>query len=344
MWGKKGQRKNSNPTNFDELFKKYPPGIEEHIQSKKVFDRSIYDSQWGKKLLKDFTHGDIRRMLSKYSYGTQKHLIACINYVWAHMVKSGYLGDSPPKNPTIDYNINKERIKDNPKTINKKVIYSKEESKIIWQHLVREDVRAKFPFGAECLALMLLSGLREQEAIRIRKIDVQKKENIIVIKVSKLGSAQSIIITPSIRLVLNMIDEIAKRPGYQWVNFVPWLFCTPNFRTKDFEVYKDTDHGKNYINSAATAFKHTRRCWNYVKAEILKIYPDFKGSPKNFRKNYASATQKITKNSSDTIRLTRHTQASTLEKFYIGEDQEYNAEIANKVDSEFFDFAKLAAV
>ena len=64
----------------------------------------------------------------------------------------------------------------------------------------------------------------------------------------------------------------------------------------------------------------------------------------NFRKNYASATQKITKNSSDTIRLTRHTQASTLEKFYIGEDQEYNAEIANKVDSEFFDFAKLAAV
>ena len=49
-------------------------------------------------------------------------------------------------------------------------------------------------------------------------------------------------------------------------------------------------------------------------------------------------------NSSDTIRLTRHTQASTLEKFYIGEDQEYNAEIANKVDSEFFDFAKLAAV
>ena len=68
MWGKRGQRKNSNPTNFDELFKKYPPGIEEHIQSKKVFDRSIYDSQWGRKLLKDFTHGDIRRILSKYSY------------------------------------------------------------------------------------------------------------------------------------------------------------------------------------------------------------------------------------------------------------------------------------
>jgi integrase len=191
---------------------------------------------------------------------------------------------------------------------------------------------------------MLLSGLREQEAIRIKKIDVKKRENIIVIKVSKLGTTQSIIITPSIRLVLNMIDEIAKRPGYQWVNFVPWLFCTPNFRTKDFEVYKDTEQGKSYINSAATAFKHTRRCWNYVKAEILKSYPNFKGSPKNFRKNYASATQKITKNSSDTIRLTRHTQASTLERFYIGEDQEYNAEIANKVDSEFFDFIKLAAV
>ena len=342
FWGKRGARKNSNPTNFDELFKKYPPGVVEHLEPEKIVKRSIYDSEYGKKLLKDFTHGDIRRMFSKYSYGMQKHFVGCINYVWAYMVKSGYLGDNPPTNPTTKYNINTERIKNNPTTVNKKVIYSKEQSKIIWEHLIREDIRKKFPFGAECLALMLLSGLREQEALRIKKVDVKK--DVIEVKVSKIGTPQSIVITPSIRLVLNMIDEISKRPGYQWVNFVPWLFCTPNFRTRDFEIYKETDKGKSYINSALTAFKNTRRCWDYVRQEIVKLHPGFKGSAKNFRKNYASATHKITKNASDTIRLTRHTQTETLEKFYIGEDQQYNAEIANKVDTEFFDFTRRKSV
>ena len=82
----------------------------------------------------------------------------------------------------------------------------------------------------------------------------------------------------------------------------------------------------------------------YVREQIVKRLPNFVGSPKNFRKNYASAANKILKNPSETIRLTRHQMTSTLEKHYIGNDVSQNMENAERVSAEFFDFIKLKAV
>lgn len=205
------------------------------------------------------------------------------------------------------------------------------------------NTRLKFPFAAECLALMLLTGLREEEALRIKKKDLSNPR-FITVAISKLGTKETIPITPQVRLVLNMLNEIEKRPGNQWVSFVPWLFCTPKFRTKNFEIYKDTDLGKNYINSVNTRLGNCSNCWMYVREEIRKILPNFVGSPKNFRKNYASAANKVLKNPSETIRLTRHQMTATLEKHYIGQDLDQNMENAERVSAEFFDFVKLKAV
>lgn len=339
MWGLGNKRKNANPINFDELFNRYPSGIEQQILKGKVVERSLYDSDFGKTEIKLLTQGDIRRFISKYTYGTQKHWIACFNNLWAFAVQRGFLGDVPPINPTLNYNINKERVKNFAPTKYKKIIFSKEETQIIWEHLINDQTRLKFPFATECLALMLLTGLREQEALRIKKHDVSDK--LITVRISKIGTTQTIPITAAVRVVLNMIDEINKRPGNQWVSFVPWLFGTPRFRTKDFEIYKETDKGKNYINSFNTRLGNVQNCWMYVREEIKKKLPQFVGSPKNFRKNYASAANKTLKNPSETIRLTRHTMTSTLEKHYIGEDQEQNMENANRVSADFFDFIKI---
>lgn len=339
MWGLGKKRKNANPTNFDELFKRYPSGNKQQILRGKVIDTSLYDAEFGKTPIKLLTQGDIRRFISKYAYGTQKHWIACFNNLWAFSIQRGFLGDAPPANPTLNYNINKERIKDFAPTKYKKVIFSKEETQIIWEHLTNQQTRLKFPFAAECLALMLLTGLREQEALRIRKQDISDK--LITVRVSKIGTTQTIPITAAVRAVLNMIEEISKRPGNQWVSFIPWLFGTPRFRTKDFELYKETDKGKNYINSVSTRLGNVQNCWIFVRDEIRKLIPQFVGSPKNFRKNYASAANKTLKNPSETIRLTRHTQTATLEKHYIGEDQDQNMENANRVSAEFFDFIKV---
>jgi len=339
MWGLGKKRKNANPTNFNELFKRYPSGNEKHILKGKVIERSLYDADFGKTLIKLLTQGDIRRFISKYTYGTQKHWISCFNSLWAFAIQRGFLGDAPPINPTLNYNINKERVKDFAPTKYKKIIFSKEQTQIIWEHLTNEQTRLKFPFAAECLALMLLTGLREQEALRLKKVDVSDK--LITLKVSKIGTTQTIPITNAVRAVLNMIEDISKRPGNQWVAFIPWLFGTPRFRTKDFDLYKETDKGKNYINSVSTQLGSIQNCWNYVREQIRKQFPQFVGSPKNFRKNYASAANKTLKNPSETIRLTRHTQTATLEKHYIGEDQDQNMENANRVSAEFFDFIKI---
>ena len=342
MWGLGKKRRNANPTNFDELFQRYPSGNAEQMLKGKVIECSLYDAAFGKTLIKDLTQGDIRRFISKYTYGTQKHWIAVFNYLWAFAVQRGFLGDAPGVNPTLNYNINKERVKDFAPTKNKKVIFSKDETQIIWEELINEQTRLKFPFAAECLALMLLTGLREEEALRVKKKDLSDRH--ITVQISKIGTTQTIPITPEVRVVLNMLDEITKRPGNQWINFVPWIFCTPKFRTKNFETYKDTPKGMNYINSVNTRLGNCSNCWMYVREQIVKRLPNFVGSPKNFRKNYASAANKILKNPSETIRLTRHQMTSTLEKHYIGNDVSQNMENAERVSAEFFDFIKLKAL
>ena len=342
MWGLGKKRRNANPTNFDELFQRYPSGNAEQMLKGKVIECSLYDAAFGKTLIKDLTQGDIRRFISKYTYGTQKHWIAVFNYLWAFAVQRGFLGDAPGVNPTLNYNINKERVKDFAPTKNKKVIFSKDETQIIWEELINEQTRLKFPFATECLALMLLTGLREEEALRVKKKDLSDRH--ITVQISKIGTTQTIPITPEVRVVLNMLDEITKRPGNQWINFVPWIFCTPKFRTKNFETYKDTPKGMNYINSVNTRLGNCSNCWMYVREQIVKRLPNFVGSPKNFRKNYASAANKILKNPSETIRLTRHQMTSTLEKHYIGNDVSQNMENAERVSAEFFDFIKLKAV
>jgi integrase len=343
MWGLGKKRKNANPTNFDELFKRYPSGNETQMIKGKVIERSLYDSEFGKTSIKELNQGDIRKFISKYTYGTQKHWITVFNYLWAFAAQRGFLGDRPPINPTLNYNINKERVKNFAPTRNKAVIFGKEQTQIIWEKLTDINTRLKFPFAAECLALMLLTGLREEEALRIKKKDLSNPR-FITVAISKLGTKETIPITPQVRLVLNMLNEIEKRPGNQWVSFVPWLFCTPKFRTKNFEIYKDTDLGKNYINSVNTRLGNCSNCWMYVREEIRKILPNFVGSPKNFRKNYASAANKVLKNPSETIRLTRHQMTATLEKHYIGQDLDQNMENAERVSAEFFDFVKLKAV
>ena len=345
MWGLGKKRKNANPTNFDELFERYPSGNETQMIKGKVIESSLYDSDFAKTAIKNLSQGDIRRFISKYTYGTQKHWITVFNYLWAFAVQRGFLGDAPGINPTLNYKINKERVKDFAPTRYKKVIFSKEITQVIWEELTRNETRLKFPFASECLALMLQTGLREEEALRIKKKDLLDSEGnnskFITVAISKLGKVETIPITERVKIVLNMLDEITKRPGYQWIKFVPWLFCTPKFRTKNFEIYRDTDKGQSYINSVNTRLGTCTNCWVYVREQIKKRIPNFVGSPKNFRKNYASAANKVLKNPSETIRLTRHQLTSTLEKHYIGQDQTQSMENAEKVSEDFFDFIKV---
>jgi len=333
--GRGKTRINTNPENFIELFKKFPSG--QNIVPGGVIEFSIYDSPLGKTLLETLTKGDIQRLISKHTYGTQKQLINCINNIWYFAVNSGLLGDNPPLNPTKDYKINKEKIKDFPAVKHNKVIFSKEITKVIWQTLI--NCRDQFPFRAECLMFMLVTGTRQSETLRIKKSDVDLNKNIITLQKAKSGKTEVVMITPAVIKVLNYLKELEKKEGYQWSKFTPWLFSTTQFRVADFDYYRDTEKGKSYIQSESTQLGNPRDCWEFVRNQIRKQYPDFNGAPKNFRKNYSAAAVKILKNSSEAIKLTRHQLTSTLEKHYLGNNMEEIAGNANLVSNTWFDYA-----
>jgi integrase len=333
--GRGKTRINTNPGNFIELFKKFPSG--QNIVPGGVIEFSIYDSPLGKTLLETLTKGDIQRLISKHTYGTQKQLINCINNIWYFAVNSGLLGDNPPLNPTKDYKINKEKIKDFPAVKHNKVIFSKEITKVIWQTLI--NCRDQFPFRAECLMFMLVTGTRQSETLRIKKSDVDLNKNIITLQKAKSGKTEIVMITPAVIKVLNYLKELEKKEGYQWSKFTPWLFSTTQFRVADFDYYRDTEKGKSYIQSESTQLGNPRDCWEFVRNQIRKQYPDFNGAPKNFRKNYSAAAVKTLKNSTEAIKLTRHQLTSTLEKHYLGNNMEEIADNANLVSNTWFDYA-----
>ncbi len=333
--GRGKTRINTNPENFIELFKKFPSG--QNIVPGGVIEFSIYDSPLGKTLLETLTKGDIQRLISKHTYGTQKQLINCINNIWYFAVNSGLLGDNPPLNPTKDYKINKEKIKDFPAVKHNKVIFSKEITKVIWQTLI--NCRDQFPFRAECLMFMLVTGTRQSETLRIKKGDIDLNKNIITLQKAKSGKTEVVMITPAVIKVLNYLKELEKKEGYQWSKFTPWLFSTTQFRVADFDYYRDTEKGKSYIQSESTQLGNPRDCWEFVRNQIRKQYPDFNGAPKNFRKNYSAAAVKTLKNSTEAIKLTRHQLTSTLEKHYLGNNMEEIADNANLVSNTWFDYA-----
>jgi integrase len=291
----------------------------------------------GKTLLETLTKGDIQRLISKHTYGTQKQLINCINNIWYFAINSGLLGDNPPVNPTKDYKINKEKIKDFPAVKHNKVIFNKEITRVIWEELI--NCRDQFPFRAECLLFMLVTGTRQSETLRIKKADVDINKNIITLQKAKSGKTEVVMITPAVIKVLRYLKDLENRESYQWSKFTPWLFSTTQFRVADFDYYKDTEKGQSYIQSENTQLGNPRDCWEYVRNQIRKNYPEFNGAPKNFRKNYSAAAVKILKNSSEAIKLTRHQLTSTLEKHYLGNNMEEIADNANLVSNNWFDFA-----
>jgi integrase len=332
----RGQAKlNVHPESFMELFKKFPPG--QNIIPGEIIECSIYDSPIGKTLLETLTKGDIQRLISKHTYGTQKQLINCINNIWYFAINSGLLGDNPPVNPTKDYKINKEKIKDFPAVKHNKVIFNKEITRVIWEELI--NCRDQFPFRAECLLFMLVTGTRQSETLRIKKADVDINKNIITLQKAKSGKTEVVMITPAVIKVLRYLKDLENRESYQWSKFTPWLFSTTQFRVADFDYYKDTEKGQSYIQSENTQLGNPRDCWEYVRNQIRKNYPEFNGAPKNFRKNYSAAAVKILKNSSEAIKLTRHQLTSTLEKHYLGNNMEEIADNANLVSNNWFDFA-----
>ena len=324
------------PNSFDQLFDRYPPG--KYLFKKKFLNphnyTSIFDSNLGKTLLDDLNSGTIKRFVAPYSYGVKRHIITCFKFIWAFGLDQGYLGDKATHqdNPT-KFILKKPRITKSKQSQYNKGIFKDGELEIIWDTLV--NLRSIYPFQAECLMLMMLTSIREEEIRRIEWSFIDEKYGWINLPgtITKSGKNRKVKITEPVKEVLNYLKEYRNKTGFEWSNFVKWIFPTPRFKYID---WKNNKLPPEYINSSETKLKQVRECWRRVR-ELTGI----NGVPKMFRKTYSTKAKDILGQTGLATRLTGHEQDSTLDRFYYGADETQIEKDANKV-AEVFTFKKKA--
>ena len=324
------KKRTKKPKDWGDLFKKFPPG--KGVIPGKRITHSLYDSILGKTIIDDLTSGDIARYISGLKYGSKKGIIESISLIWHFAKDNGFLGDSPGSNPRKMITLKKPKVSENKFSIYNKRIFNKDAQRLIYRAC--DKIRFDFPFQTECIMFMQITSARRTEALKIQKKYIKWDEGIIELpgSITKSGKDRFIAITSKLKVVLDKIMEIKKRPGYEWVNFVPWLFPTPRFRTEDFY---DNRLGQEYIQSDLTRLKNIRCAW----IKIMKVTGIKIGAPKMLRKAYSTTAKDILGATGPATQLTGHEEDSTLDRFYYGADRQTVKNNAEKV-AEYFDFIK----
>jgi|TARA_R100000656_G_scaffold26237_1_gene23268 integrase len=320
--------------NFDELFKKFPPG--EHVLKKvKHFNPSgnisLYDDPvYGKMLMENFSTGAITRYIStRKEYGTKKNLLGSIKVLWGYAKDVGLLGDSPGRNPTLDITLKRPTVMKNKASVyNDKIFTLKQLEDIQNACLLLAE---KFPFQAEMILMLMFTGRRQPELSKIRRTNIKLAERIIVIPATThkiRHKDQFITITDPVAMVLDMLNKKKDRVGYEKFKFIPWLFPTVRFDSNEIS-------NPGYLNGESTKLKSISNCWNELR-KMKKIW----GSPKMFRKTFSSLAKDTLGNTGKATKLTGHEQDSTLDKFYYRTHKEVIIEDADKV-AKIFNFPKV---
>jgi len=342
------QYNTSKPKDWKDLFSKFPPGhgITNSINGKKTIGVSIYDHDFGKYLIEELTPGTINTFLDEIPRGwaTKKNMIDALQVLWANSKK--YMGPNRPANPTTrealdvkTFDVSKgknsqyNRRKFTPETLQR-----------IWVSLQKISHMGKHTFQSEALMLMLVSGVRQTECLKITKAMVFRQgnkdnefdmDNIILLpgRMTKNREDRFITITEPVAFILDRLDEIYKQPKFQKYKFIKWLFPTNKSTPKTWRG-PDGELSKEIMNSRKTRLTDLRECW-----ETMKDDAKVGGVPRMLRKSYASIAVKQLKTSAKAKNLTGHVKASTLDIHYDVHNQDQVKEYANEV-SEVLNFHK----
>ena len=336
------------PESWDDLFKKFPPGhgcIKE-INGKEIKDRSLYDSDLGKMLVEELTPAIVRNYLERSTKGwaTKRAMIDAFQILWANSKK--YMGDDKPLNPTTREALEVKKFdvsKGKNSEYNRRKFTPKKLERI-WVSLEKISNMGKHTFQSEALMLMLVSGVRQTECLKITKAMVFRKGNkentldmvnIILLpgKMTKSREERFITITPPVAFILDRLDEIYKRPNFQKYKFIKWLFPTNKSTPKTWRG-PDGELSTEIMNSRKTRLTDLRECWETMTDDV-----GITGVPRMLRKSYASIAVIRLKTSAKAKNLTGHVRASTLDIHYDVHNQDQIKEYANEV-SEVLNFHK----
>ena len=338
----------NKPEGWDDLFSKFPPGYGciHKINGREVKDKSLYDSELGKMLIEDLTPAIVRNYLETTSKGwaTKRNTIDAFQTLWSNSRK--YMGDDKPLNPTTREALevkNFEVSKGKNSEYNRRK-FPPEALERIWVSLQKISGMGKHPFQSEALMLMLVTGVRQTECLKIKKDMVFRKgnkdnsldmDNIIILPGGRTKNRKErfLTITPPVGFILDQLDEIYKQEKFQKYKFIPHLFPTNKSTPKSWRGL-DGELSTEVMNSKKTRLTDLRECWATMIDDAR-----VKGVIRMLRKSYASIAVQQLKTSAKAKNLTGHIRASTLDIHYDVHNQDQVKEYANIV-SEVFQFHK----
>ena len=277
------------PQSFTELFKQYPPGTgiikyDPHLNPNK--ERSLYDSRLGETNIIDLIPGDVEDYVNKKSRseGYRNNLLDTLSHLWsfARYHQSKPLGRTPPFNPCRrrdgGITIKKERkskfkgSKYNEMSFSPKVL-KKIENKL-W------DLVPRFDFRALALLMIMYSGKRQTETLKITTGDIDWVHKEINVRLPKSRKVEKVDFDPDILKVLDKIKEL-KKEKFGKINkkifsikSLQWLF--PSSRIDVLKLHDD-----EYVKGEETRLKRLDTCMAVVKEEL-----NIPGSMKTFRKAF----------------------------------------------------------
>ena len=302
-------KRTAKPDDWDDLFKKFPVG---HgiIKDKKFNpnnERSVFDSDLGKLVIDELNTGIVKRYIEQRdrSFGKKKNMLDTFKTLWAFAKDNNCFGDIIPQDPTKDITFKRPEVSRSPGTIYNDRRFTDQEIRLMFNWLTTPENYERYPFQAEIILLMLITGRRAEETMKIRKTMINYEEELITLpaSITKARKTEYIDITPPVAKVLKQIQSHTdgKHKAYR---FLDWLFPTTRINKKKL-------HEDYYVRSDQCRTKEIRGCWNAMMKDL-----NMEGAPKMLRKTFSSIAKIELGTTSKARALTGHEQDSTLDIHY----------------------------
>ena len=319
--------KTKAPTSFKDLFKKFPSGKgilakEQHFNP--TGSISLYDDEFSKTMIKDLFNAElgpplIETYLEKYKrYGTKRNCYHAISYlcnfaldkkIVKHKVNPCNLVKL--KKPLEIVNINSQY---------NNTSFNLEELKKI--HEACLVVSERYPYQAEIIMMIMVTGRRFQETSKITWDFVKEDEGIIEIPkfINKIDVDQFVTITEPVKYVLDLLRKIPDRPGMESFRTLPWLFNSSRARLYTKNLHTDK-----------TRLKTVHKAWCLIR-EMTGVF----GTQRTLRKTFATLAKNTLGATGPATNLTGHTTDRTLDAFYYKDNKKKIIGDANTVGNILF--------
>ena len=319
--------KTQPPKGFDGLFKKFPSG-KGVLSKEKHFNptgsTSLYDDDFSKTIISDLFDQEqgphlIERYLEKYlRFGTKRNCLNAISYLCNYA-----LGKRIVKHKVNPCNLVKLKKPLEIVNINSQynnTSFNLEELKKI--HEACLVVSERYPYQAEIIMMIMVTGRRFQETSKITWDFVKEDEGIIEIPkyINKIDVDQFVTITEPVKYVLDLLRKIPDRPGMESFRTLPWLFNSSRARLYTKNLHTDK-----------TRLKTVHKAWCLIR-EMTGVF----GTQRTLRKTFATLAKNTLGATGPATNLTGHTTDRTLDAFYYKDNKKKIIGDANTVGNILF--------